>query len=184
MSTLTKPTLLMLPLLLGLTACDPLIGSEPSKSSEEVPLGCYREFGERLLIGRQVLSERRSGSYGYQTICFGEEDVELAIVSDIVSENGVAKGRYEVIEGTGIRIVIESSETPLYEPEAEVRYESFEVVNETYRKEFNPGTEHAFTFQGPGLVLVRAVHDGGDLDGDGDTKEEVMSEVYLSKREK
>ena len=145
----------VLVLCVTLTACD----SEDENFVIEP--GIYSEFGERLLLGGEVVSEGLAGVYFGRALRFSADGTfSVEVFSDLPSETGVARGRYETAGGE-LTLYVESTTSPIYEVGESLRYVRFEVVGGSYRTAFDiDGTD--VVFEGPGIILTSEPEDATD----------------------
>lgn len=159
--------------LVGLfTGCD---AATPDMSSVE---GDYLEFGERALLGREVVFSGLAGVYIQHELRLHDSMFTLQVESDLDGEAGIAAGQYDSA-GRGLRLHVESSTTPLYAAGTRLVYDQFQVVEASFQMPFD---QLGVTFAGPGLILTIQRPDTNDIDRDGDQSETLTIETYYSRR--
>ena len=145
-------SLVALALCVGLSACD------SAEDDFAVEPGAYTEFGSRYLLDGEVVSEGLAWVYFARSLRFGADGrFTVEVYSDFQPEVGVARGRYETVNG-GLDLYVEATTTSVYEAGEVVRYERAEVVDASYRTAFDIDG-NGVEFVGPGLILSSASDD-------------------------
>lgn len=161
-----------------ITSCSTTTTGDPSTDSIIEP-GTYTHVAERTTIGSDVHSVYEAIGYLHKKLhFFGHDSLYLEIKSDIIPENGQAKGTYTTSEQEELLVNIRNSNTTYIEKDSSLTFNSYKVVDESY-EEILEKDSTSFVYEGPGLILQIKKSDSDDLDKDGDTTEMVYITEYF-----
>ena len=106
-----------------------------------------------MFLNGEVVSEGLAGVFFGLALRFESGGAfQIEVFSDIPSEAGVARGRYETA-GSGLTLNIESTSSPIYQVGKSIQYTRVQVVRSEYQTAFDIGGTDV-VFEGPGLILT------------------------------